>query len=134
MGVIAVSGSLTAGPQVGGGFPSVAATVRLALSQEQKGFGQCTGTVQQQLANADYAALSGIGTGQTVTKADTLYFRASGPIFLRLTCLNGAGIADTPIVVPVAGLFVVEFQSARELVVLEAKGSGTVEYVASGQT
>jgi hypothetical protein len=132
MGVITASGSLTAGPQVSGGFPTVVSTAKIALSQESKGYGQCTGTVQQTIAFVAYAELSGVGPGETVTKADTLYFRASGPVFLRLTCLNGAGVADTPVVLPCAGLLMLEFQSGRELVLLEAKGSGTIEYLASG--
>ena len=97
-------------------------------------FGSATDATDHSVA-AGFAALSGVGTGQTVTKADTLYLRSNGPLLLQLTCLDGTGTntPDTPIVVPCAGLFLAEFSSGRELVAIEAKGSAQIEYLASGQ-
>ena len=78
-----------------------------------------------------FATLDGVGSGESVTKANTLYFFSKTPVQLRLTTDDGLG-GSVVATVPVYGLVLLEFPDTMFLKLLEAKGTGQLEYVASG--
>lgn len=80
---------------------------------------------------AAYVPLDGVGTGETVTQGTLLYLRTQlgNPMMLRLTFADAPDLVSE---VPVKGLLVVEMDEVHYLKLLEAKGSGTVEYYVSG--
>lgn len=134
MGQLDLQGALIGGPPSGGEtFPASTFSVPLRLRTSPKGYGVATGVLSQQIASpAAYVALSGIGVGGAVTQADTFYFKASGPVDLRVTTDDGAG-GDVVAVIPSDGLAVIETPASKYVKLVEVQGNGTVEYFASGQ-
>ena len=135
-GQLRLEGTLTVGPKCVGADRSLT-TISLLLAGGccSKSFGASSGVVQADLpiaAATAYVALPGIGTAPAVTHATFLYFFASSPILLRFTTDDGAGGSVVIADVPLDGLLVQEFSSARFLKLLEVKGSGSVEYLAAG--
>jgi hypothetical protein len=137
-------GQLTLSGQLQGGAPNgsdlnqgrMLDVIVLALrgGNTAKPFNAATGTIQRPVNSpSSFITLSGIGTGDTVTHADTLYFFAYSQVTLRLTTDDGAG-GDVVAVLPCDGLYVMEFPSAKFLKLLEIEGSANVEYFASGSS
>lgn len=79
-----------------------------------------------------YLTLTDIGPTGVVTRADTLILWTRALMLFRLTTDDGLG-GSVVSVVPVDGLFIVEFPSTRFLKLLEVQGSGIINYFASGQ-
>lgn len=134
MGQIDLQGALIGGPPSGGDtFPASTFSVPLRMRTTPKGFGVATGVLTRLVASpAAFVALSGVGSGDTVTQADVLYFKPSGPVDLRLTTDDGVG-GNVVAVVPIDGITMIEFPTSKFLKLLEVQGSATVEYFASGQ-
>lgn len=132
MGVLKVSGTLSAGPASvsEGGFPSLTSGCPLSLLAGTAGktYGAGTG-IQSQNVNSAGAfvalVLGGVATGTA------LYFKCAGPMQLELT------MADTPAnlvsVIHVQGLVgPIEFPQSHELLGLRVKGVGQIEYMVVG--
>ncbi len=131
--VVTITGSLVAGPPQASdtAFPSGVTQIAFATQPTQKPAQVQTGAqVRQVQSPTVFVPLDGVGTGETLTQGTTLYVRVIGPMRLRAT------FADTPLDVvselPAKGLLVFEVDEAHPLKLLEAKGSGTVEYFISG--
>ncbi len=133
MGTISLSGILVAGPSSGGDvFPGSSFQVPLSFGDGSKQFGVATGILTQQIASPSaFHGLAGVGAGGVVTQGAFLYFKTRASMLLRLTVDDGAGGVETS-VVPVQGIFVLEFSTSRPLELLEVQGSGPVEYFVSG--
>ena len=130
-----LSGTITSGPPtvIDSTFPSMQATVQLKLTPSPKGWVVCTGVLGRTLASPGaYVTLGGIGATDDVTHADFLYFRCQGTIRLRITSVDGLGTLLSE--EDVSGLKVIEKPSAACITLVEAKGAGTIEYLAAGQS
>lgn len=130
-GQLQLQGNLTSGPLQGSQFNAGRLSINVALALKggagAKAFGASTGIQAQSLAAADYEELALGG----VTKGDTLYFFAYSPILVRLKTF----LEPDPLLseIPVDGLVVLEFNAARYLTLLEAKGNANIEYLVTGQ-
>lgn len=136
---VTLIGNLTAGPQgvCEGGFPSGLLQVSFGLAGSCPGAGtksaaKKTWSSQAIDSAAVYVALDGVGTGESVTQANTLYLRTTVQMQFRLTFANPEGGADIVSIVPVKGLFIVEPSPSGYIKLLEVKGQGEVELFASG--
>lgn len=135
MGVLKLSGNLSAGPQSASeGFPAAMFSAPIFPRENQRSFGVATGIVTRQLASPGaFAALQGVGATDTVKNGDFLYMKSNAQIDVRMTIDNGAGGSDLRIVT-VHGLVILEFSTARPLKLLEAQGTAVLEYFVSGQS
>jgi len=134
MGQISISGALEGGPPAGAEtFPASKFLTPLSLRESAKQFGVATGVLTRnlQVAAPAFATLDGVGPAATVTQGDFLYFKCDGQLVLRLTTDDGGGGQDVQ-TVPVHGLAVLEFPTTRPLELLEAQGTGKIEYLVSG--
>jgi hypothetical protein len=130
-----LSGTIMSGPPtvVDSTFPSMQMSVQLKLTPSPKGWQQCTGVLSRTLASPSaYVTLGGIGPTDDVTHADLLYFRCQGTIRLRITSVDGLSTLISE--EDVSGLKVIEKPSAACITLVEAKGNGTIEYMAAGQS
>ena len=135
MGTIQLNGSLLHGPQVASdtAFPGGMDTVTLSLLTNPKPSLVWSGLKQRTINSASsFLTLTGVGTTDDVTQGDTLYFRCRAEMQLRATFNNPSGSA-TVSVIPVEGVFIMEFPANQYLSKLEVKGVGTIEYAISGQ-
>lgn len=134
-GQIKVNGNVIGGPAVvsTGTFPSARFDAIIALRDGSKSFNAATGILSYNVASPGpaYQTLDGVGAARTVVKGNFLYFRTSSQIQLRLTTDDGIG-GSVLSILPVYGLLVVEFDDSKFLKLLEAQGSGMVEYLVSG--
>lgn len=135
MGQIQLSGALVAGPPGGSSPCRDRSILNVALGLKGgagcKSYAVATGMIQLTLANMSYQTLPGVGAAPGVTQADTLYIFAGAPMLIRLTIFQAAG--DIVSVFPLDGLLIHEFTaSTGYLKLIEALGSGTIEYFASG--
>jgi len=132
MGQVVLDGSITVGPVTSGGgsFPTAVNTVSISTTPNPKQASVYSSDVRQ-LQTAAYVALSGIGASDTVTKGTFLYLKVTGAMFIRKTTFDVVPlVAETP----VQGTLIQEFPDTNYLMLLEAKGNGTVEYFVSGQS
>ena len=138
MGQIAINGTVLGGPvQVGSGFPQAIFTTVLATNPSPKPFSVASGVLTRRIAQAapGFVSLSGVGPTDTVQRGDLLYLRSDSQLLVRMSQtdpLNPLGPALVRDLI-VSGLLVVEFPSASPLVLLEAQGSATIEYLITGQ-
>lgn len=136
---VTLLGTLSAGPQGSceGGFPAGLLQLQFGLS------GSCPGAgtkpaIKKFWTNTDissavaFVPLDGVGTGESVTKGNTLYLRTNSPFLIRFTFADPAGGADIVSVLPIQGLHISEYQLPGYLKLLEAKGVGGIEYFVSG--
>lgn len=137
---VTLLGTLTAGPQGAceGGFPSGVLQLQFGLA------GSCPGAGTKPAArkfwtntnvntpSPAFITLDGIGTGQSVTKANTLYLRTTAQLKLRATFADPAGGPDIVAIIPNQGLWIAEFPDLGYLKLLEAQGVGGIEYAAFG--
>jgi hypothetical protein len=134
MAQVSLDGTVTIGPQSssGGGVPAAINSVAFSTTPSPKPAQVYIETTRNVQSPSAYVELTGIGTTDTITRANFLYFKAASPVMLRLT------MVDTPsdIVAEewVSGVIVHEFPDDHALKLLEVKGSGTVEYMASGNS
>lgn len=132
MSTVQISGSFTSSPPTAGegGFPSGSTSIDLAFVSGSTGkpAPAQTGVQQRVLASPSaYVTLRGVGTSDAVPRADTLVLRTMVAMLVRFTLYD-----TSTAIVPVKGLMVVEFDPANALTLVEAKGSGTIEWFASG--
>lgn len=137
---VTLLGTLTAGPQGSceGGFPAGLLQVNFGLS------GSCPGAGTKPMAkkiwtstdvnspSPAYAALDGVGTGESVTQGNTIYLRTTSQMKIRATFADPAGGPDIVSIIPHQGLWIQEFPNNGYLKLLEAQGVGGVEYFVSG--
>lgn len=138
MGQVAINGTILGGPVlVGSGFPQAIFTTTLATSPNPKPFSSASGVLTQRVSQAapGFLTLGGVGPSAAVTRGDLLYLRSDAQLLLRISQvdpLNPAGPALAREMY-VSGLVVLEFPSSSPLVLLEAQGSATIEYLITGQ-
>ena len=124
----------------GTSFPSASTSIPFALNTapQPKPVQASTGRMLRTIASPSaFVTLEGIGSGDTVSQASTVYARVKfGGFQLRVTFANPAA-PSSPIVsiLPFSGVFVLEPDWATGYFVtkLELQGSGACEYYASGQ-
>lgn len=135
MAQLRITGSLTCGPAIvtDNTFPAGSSTTEFTSTPSPKPSAVDTGLPTRQVNSpSSYTTLTGVGDTDTVTKADTLYLRTVSPMLVRLTFAQTGG-PDLASEVPVHGLLLVEVPTAQYLKLVEVKGAGAVEYLASGQ-
>lgn len=138
MGQLTIQGTITAGPPtVGVGFPQMLANVQLASTPSPKSFSRGSGVIQSQVQTVSpaFEPLQGVGPTDRVRRGDTLYFRCDAQLLLRLSQTDPLNPNDPPLqrLLYVQGLCIVEFPPASPLVLLEAQGAATIEYLITGQ-
>jgi hypothetical protein len=132
MAQISIEGSIAVGPQISGGtgVPSLVDTTTFATTPSPKMASVYTSKLVSIQSPSAYVALSGVGPGDDVTKANCYYARTSGPMKMRFTAV------DTPANLVseewINGIFVHEYPDDHCLVKVEAMGSGQIETIASG--
>lgn len=131
MNVVQFRGQLLAGPPSSStdDFPSGVVSIPFDLSPANKPAEVSFKTTRQVASPGSFAVMSGVGGGEDVAQGTFLYGRTRGPMLLRLTT---AGSPDVVAVVPVSGLFAMEFPVGNYLKLLEAEGTGVLEYFVSG--
>lgn len=124
--------TLVGGPGVGSDgsvFPSGFSDIKLDLNPAQKSYQVTSG---RQLANINAPvtpqALSGIGAGQSVTQATTLYMRSISPFLVAVTYTGVAGAQSFPLL----GLLILEVNPANPITGVTVVGAGQLEYLAVG--
>lgn len=83
----------------------------------------------KKLAAATFVTLPGIGASDAMANCKFLFVRTDASLKLRLTQFGGT--AQT---LDVNGLCILQFPSDKALVLLEALGTATIEYVAVGDS
>lgn len=131
MGQIKLTGSIIGGPPnvTEGTFPASTIDIPLGTKESPKAYQRATGILQRSIAEVAWKALA--EPGDTVTKANFLYFRTDSPLQLRLTTDDGAG-GDVTATMTVQGLVVLEFNTDNYLKQIEVLGTAQVEYFTSG--
>lgn len=124
--------TLMAGPSTsndGSVFPSGNTIIPLDLAPAQKPYVVSTGRQLPMVQSpSGFQALAGIGATSSVTQAHTVYVRTQAPFMFRVTYLGDA----TPKVRYTSGLWMEEADPSHPIVLLEAQGTGQVEYLAVG--
>ncbi len=128
MSTVAISGTISAGPQGSSGFPAGIASFAIATTPDPKSFSVSASGIKA-LNSTSFLELAGLGTDQDVTNCDFLYLKATSPITVRLTQAGG----DVQLIT-IQGTLILEFPSTAYLNLVEIKGSSTVEYFLSGPT
>lgn len=134
-GIIDLSGTIIAGPQtvVDSTFPSMQSTAGLHTTPSPKGWNVCTGLLSRNVNSPSaYVPLNGIGPTGDVVNADFLYLRSNATLKLRITQTDGLGTLVSEQYF--SGLKIIEFPSTNCAVLVEVKGTATIEYLASGQS
>lgn len=131
-GQITLEGNLTAGsPGCGCSFPGGSSTVPLAFSPSPKQSVVRSGPDVRMITSAVYVDLLVVGATGTVTKANTAYLKVNSPMMIRATYDN---TPDPDIVseFPLSGTWIIEPGDTKYLKKVEVKGSGSVEFLVSG--
>lgn len=137
MGQIRLSGSLIAGPPTvsDGVFPTAISTVALSTKESPKLFtngGQILSRTLQTVVDT----FTDLGEpGHVVTAATFLYLRTDTLVLARITVDNGAGGSVVLTSIPIDGLFICEYPTARFMKKLEIDTRGaqaTLEYLVAG--
>lgn len=131
--IVTFKGSLMAGPAkaTSCAFPAGVTNVGFGLKPDAKPAPVMTSNVRNLQSPSGFATLHGIGSGEDVTMANFLFLRTDGPIEFRITADDGIG-GNVVAVVAVDGLLAVEKPAGKHIKLLEAQGTGVVEYFASG--
>jgi hypothetical protein len=141
--VITLGGSLTVSPPTVVGtvvssspantVPAGVSQVPLTLSVSPKQSPVNTGLRHKLLASpSSFVTLSGLGSGDDVTTADTLYIKSDAPIQIRQTMQNPAGGSPIVSIETLGGVKFQEFPASGYLTLLEAMGSANLEVFISG--
>lgn len=135
MGRVNVTGVVEGGPDsaAAGVFPSARFTAPLALRDTSgKSFDAATGVLTRTINSPSaFVPLDGVGPNATVTQGNFLYLKSDGQLDIRITHDDGSG-GQTVVIVPVHGVFIQEFPTTKSLELLEAQGSGKIEYLVTG--
>lgn len=129
MSNLQLSGSITAGPAGGSGFPGGIASFSLATTPDPKGFSVCAHGQKLLSSPSSFQTVPGLGTGQDVVNGDFLYLKSNAPITVRLT---QAGMSVQ--LVGLNGTMILEFPATAYLNLVEVEGSASIEYFISGQS
>ena len=131
MAQLQLDGTVTVGPTTSGSntFPGAINTVSFSSMKPAQVY---SSDVRQVSSPSAYVALSGVGSTDTVTKANFLYIKTNAPMLIRTTMDDAP--SDIVAAEWVQGTFIKEFPSNHELVLLEVQGTGTIEYFVSGNT
>lgn len=111
-------------------LPSGFTSIQFGLRPSKKSALVSSGSVRTIASPSSYVALDGVGTGESVTQGNLLYLRSSSAMLLRLTTYSSGG--DIVAVLPVDGVFMMEFDRSRYLKLIEVQGTGTVEWLVTG--
>jgi hypothetical protein len=132
MGQVALDGTITVGPSTSGAtvFPGLTDTVPFTTTPSPKMAQAWPGMVRSVNSPSAYIQLSGVGTNDTLTKANLFYLRSSTAFKVRITYDD----TPTPLVSEqwVQGLCIIEAPDNHSIIKLEVMGSGQIEYLASG--
>lgn len=132
--VVQLQGRLTLGPSspvTDTTFPGGSTAIQFSLRPSQKQAPLSTGAMVRSVSSpSSYVQLDGVGTGETITQANTLFVHTTIPMLLRLTTYSGSG--DVVSVIPIDGVFIAEFDKSKYLKLVEIQGSGIVEWLISG--
>jgi hypothetical protein len=134
MGKIVLAGSIIAGPSTGSAnvVPSSVTTISLFFANGSKSSAATTGSISRTLNSPNaFQALGGIGANEDVTKADFFYINAASPIDIEITADDGAG-GSTVQVVSCSGPQLFSPSAVKMITGVRLKGSGAIEYFASG--
>lgn len=128
-----LQGALLSGPPRSGSgtFPVGLVNITFGLKPANKVSAVSAKGVRNLASPAAYVTLHGVGTGEDVTQANFLFIQTDNPIDVRITCDDGAG-GSVVAVVSVDGILIVEKPSTKFIKLVEAQGTGVVEYFASG--
>jgi hypothetical protein len=130
VGAINLAGALIVGPDTSNtGFPGNETSIPLIASNNDYAVSD-TGLMNV-ASDDDYIPVPGVSEDGPVTNARLLYVRTNGALLIRITTPTAA---DTPQVLPVNGLLLMEFPEADPLQLLEVKGTARLEYLVAGQT
>jgi hypothetical protein len=138
MGQVAINGTILGGPvSPGAGFPQAIFTAVLATTPSPKPFSAASGVLTRRVNQAapGFLTLSGVGPADAVVRGDTFYLRSDSQLLLRLSQTDPLNPSGPALVrdVYVSGLCIIEFPASSPLVLLEAQGSATIEYLITGQ-
>lgn len=130
--VVSFRGNLQAGPPKAttGSFPAGMTNIAFDLKPTAKPAPVSCHDIRN-LSASSYTSLRGIGSTDTVQQANFLFIQTDSPISFRVTYDDGSG-GDVVDVIAVDGLFVQEAPIDKFIKLLEAQGTGVVEYFASG--
>lgn len=133
MGQLILDGSIvTAPPGSGvGQFPGGAVTIPLVLSPSPKQSVVRSGPDVRQVSSNVYVTLTGVGADDAVTKANTVYLKTNSPMMVKATYDNTPD-ADIESEFPLFGIWIAEPGDTKYLKKVEVKGSGTIEFLVSG--
>lgn len=110
MGIVALTGSIVAGPPGSGlgNFPAStfqdALLLGVAGSQGKPYTYSADSTSRQVNSPNAFAPIAGIGPGGDVARVDTLYFKTNAPVLLQKTFDDGTGRTPGPVGGGVAGV------------------------------
>lgn len=113
-----------------GGIPVGSTLIPFQTNPNPKPASASTGDMVVNVNNVSFAPLPGIGAGGVVTQGTFMYIRSQSTMTIRTTTYNIAG--NVQAVETINGMKVVEFDPNAYLVLLEAQGSGQLEYFVSG--
>jgi len=136
MGRVNMTGVVEGGPETSGAgvFPAARFTTPLSLLAGATGKQFAAGTgILVRTVNSPSAmvALDGVGPTSTVVQGDFLYLKTDGIFDLEITHDDGGG-GTTVVVVPVHGVFAMEFPTTKPLEGLRIQGAGKIEYLVTG--
>jgi hypothetical protein len=131
--VTTLQGTLVSGPprSASGTFPAGLVSIAFTLRPANKSAAVSVKAVRNLQSPSSYATLHGIGSGEDVAQANFLFVQTDNPIDIRITSDDGAG-GSVVAVVSVNGLLMIEKPADKFIKLLEAQGTGVVEYFASG--
>ncbi len=138
MGILRFLGTLCGGPPTvcdSGQFPSSVFLVDLSFAGgHDKQYDPATGVLRRNISSPTaFLPLTGLGPSDVVTKGDFLWMKASSPMLLQITSDDGSG-GDVVAVIPIGGVFVLEARDDKFLKTIALQGSGSVEYLVTGQS
>ena len=128
---LSLAATLVASPpsSTDGGLPSGVTNISFGLNPSTKMVNVDTGAMTRQINSpSDYITLEGVPS--TVSQGTTLFIRTTAPFLFRLT--NNDPITPTQAILPINGTVLLEFPADKYLTLLEAQGSGTIEYYIGG--
>jgi len=111
-------------------LPSGLTSIQFGLRPSKKSALASSGSVRTISSPSSYVSLDGVGTGESVTQGNFIYLRTSVPMLLRLTTYSSGG--DVTAILPIDGIFAMEFDRTRYLKLVELQGAGTVEWLITG--
>lgn len=131
---VSLSGTLTAAPQQASEslFPTGVLSAAFNLTPASKPYTAAVSGNRLVNSPSSFVELDGVGTSETLTQGQTLYLRTSVRMLIRVTTHDGILNSDVVSTLCVKGLYIQEFGDSDYLKLLEAEGSGTIEWWVGG--